>query len=215
MKEVNIPKGFIVFISGVPGSGKTTISYNLLKRHSEFRIIEETDLIREVLLGYNEHLISEYQPDSVFIKGINITDHNKLLTLIEAKEQCYHMKKSFEKIIERQQRKGIPTIINGVHIIPSVLNGLCNNRNIIYINLYINNENRIYDRIYGRAPKSYMLEQTSLIYKTNLDLFAEVEYLSNQYEPFLFNNIDVTDLELDETLILIDDLIDNRIAGIS
>ena len=125
------------------------------------------------------------------------------------------MKKSFEKIIERQQRKGIPTIITGVHIIPSVLNGLCNNRNIIYINLYINNENRIYDRIYGRAPKSYMLEQTSLIYKTNLDLFAEVEYLSNQYEPFLFNNIDVTDLELDETLILIDDLIDNRIAGIS
>ena len=44
-----IPEGFIVFISGVPGVGKTTISYELLKRCNSFRIIEETDLIREVL----------------------------------------------------------------------------------------------------------------------------------------------------------------------
>jgi len=215
MRDIKIPKGFIVFISGVPGTGKTTISYNLLKRHNDFRIVEETDLIREVLLGYNEYLITEYQPDSDFIKNINITDHNILLTLREAKKQCHHMKKSFEKIIERQQRKGIPTIINGVHIIPSVLNGICNNKNLIYINLYVNNETSIYNRIYGRAPSSYMLKHISLIYKTNQDLFTEVDFLSKNNEPYLFNNIDTTDLGLEETLKLIDKMIIKRTTALN
>lgn len=56
----DIPEGFIIFVSGVPGVGKTTISYELLKRFNVFRIIEETDLIREVLLGYNAFLEHEF-----------------------------------------------------------------------------------------------------------------------------------------------------------
>ena len=55
-----IPEGFVLFISGVPGVGKTTISYELLKKINAFRIIEETDLIREILLGYNEYLRTEF-----------------------------------------------------------------------------------------------------------------------------------------------------------
>ena len=46
-----IPDNLIIFVSGVPGMGKTTISYELLKKFSKFRIIEETDLIREILTG--------------------------------------------------------------------------------------------------------------------------------------------------------------------
>ena len=54
--RVEIPKGFIVIISGVPGVGKTTIYYELLKRFDCFRIIEETDLMREILRGYNKYI---------------------------------------------------------------------------------------------------------------------------------------------------------------
>ena len=50
----------IFLISGVPGVGKTTLSYELLKRFSTFRIIQETDLIREILRGYNEYLQERY-----------------------------------------------------------------------------------------------------------------------------------------------------------
>ena len=54
-----LPKDLIVFLSGVPGAGKTTLSYELLKKHNEFRLIEEeTDIIREVLRGYQMHLAS-------------------------------------------------------------------------------------------------------------------------------------------------------------
>ena len=206
-----IPKGYIVLISGVPGSGKTTISYQLLKKIDEFRIIEETDLLREILLGYNEYLIKEYKNDSTFIKNINITDHNKLLSLNEASQQCLYMKSSIEKIIERQKRKGIPSIINGVHIIPSVLNGICNNEGIIFINLYVNNPSSIYNRILERNPTSYMLEHISYIYNSGKDLYEDTKKLANNSNPYLFNNIDVTTLSIDETIDKVIDIIDKHI----
>lgn len=101
-----IPEGLIVLISGVPGVGKTTISYELLKKFSEFRIIEETDIIREVLRGYNEFLRIKFGDQIGFLLNkVLISDHTKLLTFDEAKLQCEYMKKSIEKIICRQQRK--------------------------------------------------------------------------------------------------------------
>lgn len=144
--EITIPDGFIVFISGVPGVGKTIISYELLKKYNKFRIIEETDLIREILRGYNEYLTIKFGTDITFaLDKINITDHNKLLSLDEAKTQCKIMKSSYEHIIKRQQRKGITSIINGVHIIPETLLNIA--ENIIFINLYVTNENKIQERI--------------------------------------------------------------------
>ena len=135
-ENIIIPDGLIVFISGVPGIGKTTISYRLLKKYNSFRIIEETDLIREVLRGYNEFLKKNFGKAISFVfDNIIITDHNKLLSLNEAKTQCNIMRNSFEYIIKRQQRKGISSIINGVHIIPEVLINI--SENIIFINLYL------------------------------------------------------------------------------
>lgn len=52
----HLPDDLIVLISGVPGAGKTTISYELLKIHTEIRLIEETDIIRDILRGYNIYL---------------------------------------------------------------------------------------------------------------------------------------------------------------
>lgn len=43
------------------------------------------------------------------------------------------MKKSLEKIVGRQKRKGIATIINGVRIVPKVLDGLYENDNIVFL----------------------------------------------------------------------------------
>ena len=198
-QEFAIPDGLIVFISGVPGVGKTTISYELLKRINKFRIIEETDLIREVLRGYNEHLKVEFgnQVDFVFEK-IQITDHTKLLTFDEAKIQCKTMKKSFEQIVARQQRKGIASIINGVHVIPEVLNGITESNNIIYINLYVTNEQEIYERICNRDSSSYMLNHIPFIFQTNKDLYLSTENISLTC-PYVIN-IDVTGLSIEDTI---------------
>ncbi len=198
--DFSLPDGFIVFISGVPGVGKTTISYELLKRFSQFRIIEETDLIRETLRGYNEFIKSQFGDLSNFIfEKIHITDHTKLLTIDEAKEQCLFMKNSIEQIIARQQRKGISSILNGVHIIPEILNGIAQNKNVIYLNLFVTNEDVIHKRIFNRNPTSYMLEHIPLIFQTNKDLFISTDKLV-QKNSKVFNNIDVTSLSVDDTI---------------
>lgn len=186
--------------------GKTTISYELLKKFDTFRIIEETDLIREALRGYNEFIKNQFgnQVNFVFDKII-ITDHTKLLTFEEAKIQCKTMKKSFEHIIFRQQRKGIATIINGVHIIPEVLNDITNSNHVIFINLYVTNEHEIRERIQMRDPNSYMLEHIPLIFQTNNDLYISTEKLALQSHNIF--NVNVTELSIDSTMEKIVDLI--------
>ena len=172
----------------------------MFKRFNEFRIVEETDLIREVLRGYNEYVKDEFKNDTQYMfDKIEITDHTKLLSLDEAKQQCVYMKKSLENIVARQQRKGIPSIINGVHIIPEILNGIACNRNIIYVNLFVTNENELYDRIINRNPSSYMLNHIPFIFQTNCDLYKSTEKLTNG-NNYIFNNIDVTELSVNETI---------------
>lgn len=193
---INIPGGLILFISGVPGVGKTTISYELLKRIEQFRIIEETDLMRDILRGYNDFITKEFGSSASFIfDTIKISDHNKLLTLDEAKAQCRIMKNSIEQIVLRQQRKSIATIINGVHIIPEILQEITSYSNVIFINLYISDEKKIYHRIFERDPNSYMLKNIPLIYKTNVDLYMSTKNISKSTSNI--HNIDVTNLSIE------------------
>ena len=208
---LTIPEDLIVFISGVPGVGKTTISYELLRAFSAFRIIEETDLVREALRGYNDFICAEFGAEvQAFIDRIEIHDRMKFLSFEEAKQQCRIMKNSFEKIIARQQRKGIPSIINGVHIIPEILDGIAQNHNIVYINLFINNQLEIYNRLKGRDPEKYNAISMQLIYQTNLDLYLSTSKLVN-IPGHVFNNIDVTIQNIGETLDSVVECIKRRV----
>jgi 2-phosphoglycerate kinase len=210
-QHLDIPNGFIVFISGVPGVGKTTVSYALLRLFDRFRIIEETDIMRETLRGYNEYIEEEFKDKANFLfERINITDHTILLTFEEAKQQCLFMKKSFDKIIRRQERRGIPSIINGVHIVPEVLYGLAENRNIIFINLYIYSEQVLRNRLIDRDPLSYMANHVPLIYKTNEDLFISTQRASKK-NKYSFHNIDVTNLSIKETVESVADCIKTKL----
>lgn len=188
---------FVLLVSGVPGSGKTTISYELLKRYNEFRIIQETDLIREVLRGYNTYLDKRF--NSLEEQKYNIIpDHRKIFNYSELKEQCSIIKNSIENIILRQQRKGIPSIINGVHIVPEVLDGIVQNKGVAYVNLYIDRKEALCKRWVDRDPNKYMpylnvsFETNHLLCKSTLEL--------SQKEPSTFYNINVTDLTIDQTI---------------
>jgi len=195
-----VPEGFIVFISGVPGVGKTTISYELLKACTDFRIIEETDLIREVLRGYNSFMKCEFGDEIQFLfDKIEIYDHMKFLSYGEAKQQCEYMKKSFEKIIARQQRKGIPSIINGVHIIPEVLDGILGNQNIVFVNLYIRNKCDMFQRFKERDPEKYTLGNMTIAHQTNIDLHSNTQKLAES-KGNLFYNVDVTTSSVEDTV---------------
>ena len=200
---VEVPKGFIVVISGVPGVGKTTVSYELLKRFDSFRIIEETDLIREVLLGYNRYIKETFGEKSHFLlDGIKIYEHTKLLNFEEMTKQSSIMLHSIKNIIARQKRKGISSIINGVHIVPSMMDELSDYNNIAYVNLYVNNEEELRNRILSRDPASYMLDEIKFIYKRNLELRSNVEEFMVRRSG-LYQNIDSTNLTVQEVVNLI------------
>jgi 2-phosphoglycerate kinase len=200
IRKINslIPKGFIVFISGVTGTGKSTLSNDILRYFNSFRVIEETDLIRETIRGYSELIyqsLNEFEIDK--IKLLQVTGHTKLLNYNELTNQCSLMRHSIEKIVERQQRRGIPSIINGVHLVPETLDGILKNKNVIYINLYINDPNKIYERLSKRDPGSFVLNNIPLLYETNVALYESISRLSDLYNG-LFNNIDVTHLSKKE-----------------
>ena len=201
-----IPKGVIVFISGVPGVGKTTISYELLKRYDEFRVIQETDLIREILRGYNEYLndiIGNSIIYSEIYKRIYIPDHTKIFNYNELKTQCYIMKKPIEQIVCRQQRKGIASIINGVHIVPEILDGIAQNKNIFYINLYINKKDILIKRLAHRDKNKYM-PYLDVSFQANCSLYNSTDILSKA-SPSIFRNVDVTYLTVSQ---VVDSIID-------
>lgn len=200
IEKINIPNGFIVFISGVPGVGKTTISYELLKRFNCFRIIEETDILRDALRGYNEFICKKNGSQiQVLLNDIEISDHTKLLSLEDAKQQCIIMQRALENIVARQQRKGISSIINGVHIVPEILKSLADNPNIIFINLYTNTPDTLHKRILQRDPKSYMLQHIPFIFQSNLDLYYSTQKLCDS-NVHSFYNIDISSLDITETL---------------
>ena len=132
----------ILFISGVPSAGKTTISYELLREIDYFRIVQETDILREILRGYNTYLSQEVS--EILSDLTEPAPHTELLSYERAKIQCTIMKKSIIEIVKRQNRKCIPTIICGVHIIPEILYNNIPGNNIKYVNLYFDCEEDLY-----------------------------------------------------------------------
>ncbi len=172
-----LPNDTIILISGVPGSGKTTISYNLLCTYSEIRLIEETDILREALLGFS-HYLSVDEKSRIG----KIYDHTTLLSYEMAVQQCHIMKYSLKMITQRQQRKGIPTIINGVHVIPSVLYKFLGSDHMVYINLYVSSEDTLLARLSDRNPKLYGKSHIPYLYDMNTTLKRDVDALEQKCE---------------------------------
>ena len=117
---LQVPKDTIVFISGVPGSGKTTVAYELFKNYCDFRIVEETDIIREILRGYRKHLA---------LMGISIPDeitpHNVFLDYATASRQCEVMMNSIIAIVHRQQRKESQQLLMESILFPKFCTTIC------------------------------------------------------------------------------------------
>lgn len=142
-----IPDTAILILTGISCIGKTTIAYDLIRNHPQFRRITEVDIVRNVvrstinILSENgfadsEKLLTEY---SDLFKSITLNDYNTAIN------QSTQLMPYIKGIIERQQRRKIPTIIEGAGIIlstyfPSYKPLEWINKNIVFINLYLSSE---------------------------------------------------------------------------
>lgn len=196
-KEYVLPQDLIVFISGVPGVGKTTISNELLNTHKEFRLVEETDIIREVIRGYGSYLT-----EVGILHSEDIYPHNIFLSYEMATRQCHIMKNSIINIVKRQQRKQIPSIINGVHIIPEELYAHMPFSNVLYFILYVDSEEVLWMRLKNRDSQKYTHNCVPVLYKTNVELQNSIQRIPQK--SCRLYSINVSSLSVENTIMRID-----------
>lgn len=146
--NIHIPSDCILMLSGVPCVGKTTTAYNILKSAPEFRRVSELDIIRMIIRSVFRSL-----EDGEYLNKEVVQEHYAALfsslsekDLPEAKQQSKLLIPFIKEIVDRQQKRKIPTIIEGSSIVPSTF--FHNNKpiegfehNVIFINLYLSDEN--------------------------------------------------------------------------
>lgn len=165
---MDIPKDAILMLSGVSCVGKTTTAYEIVKNYPEFRRVSEYDLIRTVVRTAYEHLADEaYINKNELIGKYNalfesITSNNFETTRLQSEQLIPYVK----EIILRQQRRQIPTIIEGTGIIPNAY--FPNNQplpwltaHVVFINLYLSDEKQHILRRKSRSEERGYHESTS------------------------------------------------------
>lgn len=169
---MHVPKDAILMLSGVSCVGKTTAAYEIVKNYPEFRRVSEYDLLRTVVRTAYEYLAEEaYIDKEELINKYNalfesITSSNFEITKLQSEQLLPYIK----EIILRQQRRRIPTIIEGTGIIPSTyfpndqpLAWL--SKHVVFINLYISDEE---DHIFRRQSRSEERDYNESVSKTEI-----------------------------------------------
>lgn len=165
--QLHIPNDCILMLSGVPCVGKTTTAYNILKYAPEFRRVSELDIIRTVIRSVFRTLENEDHLDKDVVQEYYSALFSSLSEkdLPEAKQQSKLLIPFIKEIVDRQQKRKIPTIIEGSSIIPSTffhknkpIEGF--EQNVIFINLYLSDE---YEHIQRRISRCLERENANKI----------------------------------------------------
>ena len=157
---VQIPGDFILMLSGVPCVGKTTTAYNILKYQPEFRLVSELDIIRTIVratirnIENCQYVNKEMLQDQYAALFYSLSESN----LSDCKKQSTLLVPYVREIVARQQRRNIPTIIEGLSIIPSTyfsndkpIKGF--EKNVFFINLFLSDEQEHIQRRYNRCKE--------------------------------------------------------------
>lgn len=154
----NIADDSILVLTGIPCVGKTSAAYKILQKYPAFRRVSETDIIRTIVRAVLNNLIESNFIDEKIIER-EYSELFKSLTigdLFTTKLQAQKLMPYIKEIILRQQRRKIPTIIEGSGIIPSLffpddtpLPWM--NKNIIFVNMYISDANEQKIRRHNRC----------------------------------------------------------------
>lgn len=172
---MRIPQDTILIISGVSCVGKTTVAYEILKKYPEFRRVSEADIIRTVVRTAYENLSEEINID----KNLLVDKYNALFKSVTnnnfetTKQQSVQLIPYIKEIVLRQQRRQIPTIIEGAGIVPSTYfpNGKpleWLTEHVIFINLYLSNEA---EHVHRRKSRTIERDYHEDISKTEILVF--------------------------------------------
>lgn len=170
----------IIFISGVPGTGKTTLAYKMALKHKIDKIVS-LDLLKVTLKTFYDD------------KYINTTTHEayKLenLDVIEGfLKHCNVVNNYYEKIIKNIKDKTI--IVEGATITQDFINKF-NEYDCRNINLYVKNK----DSLIKRYKKKMKQRKSNWI-----DNINEIMKINQYLKDSLKNNIEMEEGIIDESI---------------
>jgi len=163
----DLPDPLIVLIGGSTGSGKSSVALEVAHRLG-IRNVIGTDYVRQVLrtLFSKDILPDLYLSTYNAYKAVNIPiapGEDKVV--IGYAEQAKHVAVGIEAIIQRATAEGTDVILEGIHILPSILNDeLLQNPTVNFVFLSLDSEEAHKERIKRRAEyssrplESYMRE---------------------------------------------------------
>lgn len=226
--SMEIPNDTILFISGVSCVGKTTIAYEIIKEYNIFRRVSEIDILRTAIRSAYECFAEELCVN----KQVLLNRYYSLFQSITnsdyetTKEQSIEMMPYVKEIVIRQQRRNIPTIIEGAGIVPSTyfpngspLEWLTNH--MVFVNLFISDEkehlNRRCSRVHNRNYSEDINKSKELITKARTEknniLHTETTMLHQIFDNII--SIDVSNIDIHETSCIIMELLSRYFSNIS
>ena len=210
----------ILILSGIPCVGKTSVAYKIIQQYPDFRRVSEMDMVRTIIRAVLNNLIN----DSILAEDIIKQEYSDLFETLTVSDlnttklQAQKLMPYVKEIILRQQRRKIPSIIEGSGIIPSLFfpNGTpveWLNSNIIFVNLYISDDNeqkkrrhtRYIERKYTSDYSEIEKREAVVMSEKNCELHTETVNLGKKF-PNVFS-IDTSYISLEEIAAEIIDIV--------
>lgn len=170
--RIKIPDDLILFISGASCVGKTSVAHKIITLCPEFRNVTEMDILRTAARSIVEDTVDLFQVDvknTAAYKALFLSTKEGNFTTY--KEQASFFINSVRNIVKRQQTRKIPTIIEGINIVPSLyfsnytpIEGF--KKDIIFINLYLSDETIHIGRRQNRCKERGYLDTEEKIRNT-------------------------------------------------
>lgn len=186
-----IPKGFIIFITGTNGVGKTTIANKLAKKIGIFSVVEVDDL-RESLRSSEEIYrkageadqyellsVSSYLSDRIDYNNMDGKQKNY-------KEQCKLMTRAIKSVVLRKQSQGLSSIFEGINILPTDLieQGVSANY-VLFVDLKVEPPELLRNRLLNKtdriAKKDNYIENLEKILETDVMIEQDFKLLQRKY----------------------------------
>lgn len=170
----DIPNDLIILISGASCVGKTTVAHYLLELISAFRNVIEMDIIRTAarsIVKDATNITPMIAENIYFRKYKALFASTKDGDYGVYKEQASFFVGSVREIVRRQQSRKIPTIIEGINIVPSLyfvddmpIDGFQNH--ILFVNLYLSKESEHIRRRTLRCKERNYTDDSAMILNT-------------------------------------------------
>ncbi|MFC2154448.1 AAA family ATPase [Candidatus Altiarchaeota archaeon] len=148
----------VIFVTGAPGSGKTSVSSELAKELSIHQLIG-TDTIREIL----RNSVSKEDCPTLHTSAILCCDQtpsgeDEMIWGFE--KQALDVKPGIEAVVKRSIKEGKDLILEGIHLIPGLVQLEDENVSFIHVVLSVASEDQHLKQLTGQGESrsSYKIE---------------------------------------------------------